>query len=357
MDKSIHVVVMAGGSGTRFWPYSRNAKPKQFLDILGMGRSLLQMTCDRFRNLVPAKNLWVVSNEIYADIIKEQLPDLGSDQVLMEPVKRNTAPCIAYATYKIKTLDPNAVIVVTPSDAAIFDDARYLEVIKTAVESAGRNDRLITIGIQPSRPETSYGYIQYFESDDPIKKVKTFTEKPDRDLAEKFLESGDFVWNAGIFVWSVNSVIKAFEELQPWLAETFEKGEKHYFSDKESDFLAEAYNNCKSISVDYAIMEKAENVFMVPGDFGWSDLGSWDALHEIKQKDENQNVVEEKAMLYDCSSNYIKSKKGKLVVASDLDGYLVADFDDVLLICKKDDATKFKNFVNQVKVEKGERYI
>jgi mannose-1-phosphate guanylyltransferase len=357
MEQSIHVVVMAGGSGTRFWPYSRNAKPKQFLDILGMGRSLLQMTFDRFQELVPASNIWVVSNKIYKDLIAEQLPELDDQQILMEPSKKNTAPCIAYATYKIRQKDPNAVVVVTPSDAAIFDTRRYLEVIQLATRSAASDDRLITIGIKPTKPETGYGYIQYFESEEEVKKVKTFTEKPDVELAEKFIESGDFVWNAGIFVWSVKSIVGAMEQLQPWLAEAFDQGADVYFSEDEGSFVDRTYNNCKSISIDYAIMEKAENVYMIPGDFGWSDLGSWDALYEIKDKDKNGNVLEQKALLYDCKSNYIKSSKGKLVVASDLEGYLIADFDDVLLICKKDDATRFKNFVNEVKAEVSGKFI
>ncbi len=350
-------MVMAGGSGTRFWPYSRNAKPKQFLDILGTGRSLLQMTYDRFTQMVSPENIWIVSNQIYHDLIGEQLPDLKEDQLLMEPSKKNTAPCIAYAVYKIRAKDPDAVIVVTPSDAAIFDTTKYLETISLAAESAATHDRLITIGIKPTKPETGYGYVQYYESDEPVKKVKTFTEKPNHELAEKFIESGDFVWNAGIFVWSVDSITKAFKEIQPWLHEYFDEGSAAYFTQGESKFIDGVYNNCKSISIDYAIMEKADNVYMVPGEFGWSDLGSWDALYEIREKDENGNVVEQRALLYDCESNYIKGDKRKLIVASDLEGYLIADFEDVLLICKKDDATRFKNFVSEVKTETGGKYI
>ncbi len=357
MDKSIYVVIMAGGSGTRFWPYSRNAKPKQFLDILGTGRSLLQMTFDRFKNYTSTDKIVVVSNSIYKEIIEEQLPELGQDQILLEPDKRNTAPCIAYATYKIKKQDPNAVLVVTPSDAAIFNEDKYLKVIDTAVQSASENDRLITIGIKPNRPETNYGYIQFIESSESVKPVKTFTEKPNLELAEKFFESGDFVWNAGIFVWSVKSVVKAFKELQPNIAELFHSGEKDYYTSRETPFISNAYANCKSISIDYAIMEKAENVYVVLGDFGWSDLGSWNALHELKEKDDMDNVIEESALLYNCESNYIKSNGKKLVVASDLKGFLIADFDDVLLICKKDDAVRFKNLVSEVRSHKGDKYI
>ncbi len=357
MQFDTYVVIMAGGTGTRFWPYSRNSKPKQFLDILGTGRSLLQMTFDRFKKYVPAEKIWIVSNSLYKDVIEEQLPELAPHQILLEPEKRNTAPCIAYATYKIRKESPNAVLVVTPSDAAIFDDDKYLNIIDIAVKSASKNDQLITIGIKPNRPETGYGYIQFFESEEEVKKVKTFTEKPDIDLAKKFIESGEFVWNAGIFVWSVRSISDALEKIQPVMAKVFRKGENDYFTEKEAQFIRKAYANSKGISIDYAIMEKADNVYVVLGDFGWSDLGSWDALHELKAKDENGNVVEQNALLYNCHSNYIKSKNKKLVVASDLDGYLIADFDDVLLICRKDDAPKFKNFVNEVKSLKGEKYI
>jgi mannose-1-phosphate guanylyltransferase len=357
MNKEIHVVIMAGGSGTRFWPYSRNSKPKQFLDILGTGRSLLQMTFDRFSGYVENDRIWVVSNGSYGPIIQEQLPGLNQEQILLEPAKRNTAPCIAYAAYKIEKNNPNAVIIVVPADAAVFNTEKYINTINTAVESAAEHERLITIGIQPHRPETGYGYIQFIESDQEVKKVKTFTEKPSMDLAQKFIESGDFVWNAGIFVWSVKSLIKSFENYQPEIAELFRECTEHFDSTQEKNAIERTYSQCKSISIDYAIMEKAENVYVVLGDFGWSDLGSWDALHELKSKDEHGNVIEQNAMIYNSQHNYIKSAKNKLVVVSDLEGYLVADFDDVLLICLKDDAPRFKNFVKEVRAAKGDKYI
>jgi len=357
MKQNIYVVIMAGGTGTRFWPYSRNNKPKQFLDIVGVGRSLLQMTFDRFKTYTSNDKIWIVSNELYSAVIQEQLPELKSDQVLLEPLKRNTAPCIAYAVYKIKKLDPDAVLVITPADHFIQDNVGFIQVIDTAVKAAAENHNLITIGIEPHRPEIGYGYIQYHESDEMVKKVKTFTEKPNRELAEKFIESGDFVWNAGIFVWSLAAIIKAFETYQWELAEIFAEGEDKYFTPAENGFIANAYAVSKSISIDYAIMEKADNVFVVLGSFGWSDLGSWDALHEMKKKDDRNNVTDGNVIMYDSSNNYIKSKKEKLIVISDLDGYLIADFDDVLLICKKDDTEKFKSFVNEVKSRKGERFI
>lgn len=357
MNSNSYLVVMAGGTGTRFWPYSRNAKPKQFLDVLGTGRSLLQMTCDRFASLVPKENIYIVSNEIYTDLIREQLPELQEDQILLEPSKRNTAPCIAYASYKIKEKDPNAILIFSPADSAIFQEEKYLEVVQTAINGAQEGGKLITLGIKPHRPETGYGYIQFIEDSNDIKKVKTFTEKPELDLAEKFLESGDFVWNAGIFVWSCKDIVESFEKIQPEIAEIFAKGADAYYTNDESAFISEAYAIVKNISIDYAIMEKASNVYVVLGDFGWSDLGSWNALHEIRSKDENENVIEGETILYDCKNNYVKSKKGKLVVLNDLDGYLVADFEDVLLVCRKDDAARFKAFVTDVKTLKGDKYI
>lgn len=358
MNKNIHVVIMAGGTGTRFWPYSRNNKPKQFLDVLGTGRSLLQMTFDRFKKDVSPENVWVVSNYIYEDLLEQQLPELPKENILLEPSKRNTAPCIAYAAYKIREKDPDGVMIILPSDHVIFKEEEFLRVIQNAVE--GTDDRrLITIGIEPNRPETGYGYIQYFESEgqEILHKVKTFTEKPELELAKKFIESGDFVWNAGIFVWSIKAIINAFEKHQPELAETFEEGRNVYFSDQEAGFVKQAYTTCKSNSIDYAVMEKAEEVYVVLGDFGWSDLGSWNALHEIKQKDTSHNVVEGNALLYDARNNYIISESEKLIVAHDLDGYLIADFKDVLLICKKEESSVFRDFVNDVKSEKGEKFI
>lgn len=358
MSTNIYVVIMAGGSGTRFWPYSRDAKPKQFLDVVGTGRSLLQMTFDRFLEITTADKIWIVSNGKYGDLIKEQLPELKNDQVLLEPEKRNTAPCIAYASYKIMKEDPDATLVVSPADHVIFKEKEFQAVINTAIEATAEDEKLLTIGIRPNRPETGYGYIQYL--DDPnqdAKKVKTFTEKPEIDLAVKFLESGDFLWNSGIFIWSVNAIVKAFEKYDEETAGIFADGLSKYFTDEEEKFIGKAYSQCKSNSIDYAIMEKANNVYVVPGDFGWSDLGSWNALHEIKEKDENENVIEANALTYDSKDNYIKARKDKVVVVQGVEGLLVADFDDVLLICKKEDSSKFREFITDVRTEKGEKFI
>lgn len=358
MSKNIYVVIMAGGSGTRFWPYSRDAKPKQFLDVLGTGRSLMQMTFDRFKNITSDDKIWVVSNEKYGPLVSEQLPELQSHQILLETEKRNTAPCIAYAAYKIMKEDPNAVLIVSPSDHAIFKEKEFLDVMNTAVGSAEANDQLITIGIRPNRPETGYGYIQYLsEPGNAVKKVKTFTEKPELDLAEKFIESGDFLWNSGIFVWSIDAIVGAFEKHEEEMASLFAGGLPDYFTENEPSFIKKTYSQCKNISIDYAIMEKANNVFVVPGEFGWSDLGSWNALHEIKEKDAHQNVIEGTVMTYDATNNYIKGREGKVTVVQGVEGMLIADFDDVLLVCKKEDSSVFREFTKDVKVEKGDKYV
>ena len=358
MDTNIYVVIMAGGSGTRFWPYSRDAKPKQFLDVLGTGRSLLQMTVDRFKEVTTVDKIWIVSNEKYGNLIKEQLPQLEDHQILLETEKRNTAPCIAYASYKIMKKDPNAVLIVSPSDHVIFNEKEFVSVMNSATDAARADDKLITIGIRPNRPETGYGYIQYIsQPGNPIKKVKTFTEKPETELAAKFLESGDFLWNSGIFIWSIDSIVKSFEEHEEEMAALFAGGLNEYYTENEYTFIKKAYSQCKNISIDYAIMEKANNVYVVPAEFGWSDLGSWNALHEIKDKDEAENVIEGTVMTYDSSNNYIKGNKDKITVVQGCEGFLIADFDDVLLVCKKEDSSIFRDFITDVKSEKGDKFV
>lgn len=358
MRNNIHIVIMAGGTGTRFWPYSREAKPKQFLDVMGTGRSLLQTTFDRFLNITDASNIWIVSNDKYQDLIQDQLPEIPKEQVLLEPQKRNTAPCVAYAAYKIKKKDPNAVMVVSPADHLILKEIEFNKVITTAIKGATSSDNLLTIGIKPNRPETGYGYIQFLENKEgEMKKVKTFTEKPELELAKKFLKSGDFLWNSGIFIWSANAIISAFEQFDEETAQIFSNGDEYYFTEKEDAFIQEAYGQCKNISIDYAIMEKAANVFVVPGDFGWTDLGSWNALHEIREQDENQNVIEGNVLTYESTNNYIKIPNKKLAVVHGLEGFLVADFEDVLLICKKEESSVIKKFLADVKSEKGEKFV
>lgn len=357
-NKDIYVVIMAGGIGSRFWPYSRNNYPKQFLDILGTGTSLLQMTYDRFSSLCPAENIFIVSNDSYEGLIKEQIPKINDEQLILEPQRRNTAPCIALASYKIYEKNPDAKIIVSPSDHAIFKEKAFLDTVRIAMDAADEGDKLITIGIKPNRPETGYGYIQYLsDQDNPIKKVKTFTEKPQLDLARKFLESGDFVWNSGIFIWHVKAILHAFQEFLPEIAEIFEEGKKKFYTDGEKAFIKNAYYQCKNISIDYAVMEKASNVYVVLGDFGWSDLGSWNSLFEIREKDENKNVVEGNVLAYDSDNCIIKGGNDKLIVIQDMKGYLIADCDNVLLICKKDEEQKFREFVSDVKSHKGAEYL
>lgn len=351
-----YVVIMAGGIGSRFWPYSRANKPKQFLDVLGTGRSLIQMTYDRFLNICPSENIYVITNKSYKGLVSEQLPDLSDDQILLEPIGRNTSAAVAYPAYKIKQRDPEGVMIVAPSDHIVFKEKIFKDNINTAVKAAKGSNKLITLGIVPTRPETGYGYIQYHSSPlKKVKRVKTFTEKPELEMAKQFVDSGDFVWNAGIFIWSIDAITKAFEKYLQDIAEIFKEGEAVYYTDQEQAFIDKAYTQCKSISIDYGVMEKAEDVFMVKGKFDWSDLGSWDSLHEIRDKDEQGNVVDGNAILYDTKNSYIKGPDDTLIVAQDLDGYLVTKSGNVILICKKDAEKKFREFLNDAK-DKGQEF-
>lgn len=350
MQERPYIVIMAGGIGSRFWPYSRRLRPKQFLDILGTGRSLLQMTFDRYREIAGVDQFRVVTYRKYVDLVKEQLPELNADQIFIEPSRKNTATCIAYAAYKIHALDPEANLVVTPADHLILQEKKFLATILKAVEAAKVPGRLITIGIRPNRPETGYGYIQYHDqSTEDALKVKTFTEKPNINLARTFIESGDFVWNSGMFVWKASSLIKAIEDYMPDLAEAFEDGLDLLGTPRELEFITRAYMQVKNISIDYGIMEKSDQVYMILGDFGWSDLGSWNSLHELRPKDEFNNVVEANAILYNTTNSYIKVLGDKLVVVQGLDNYLVNESDNVLLICKLDDEKKFRDYVSNAR--------
>lgn len=341
---------MAGGVGVRFWPYSRNSKPKQFLDVLGTGKTLLQSTLDRFLPICPPENIFVVTHEEHVSLVREQLPQLGADQVLGEPMRKNTTACIAYASYKIALRNNDAVIVVTPADHLILKEDEFQDVIKKASEQAKSQDKLITLGITPTRPETGYGYIQYHTEKSFAKRVKTFTEKPELSLAKKFLESGDFVWNSGIFIWGVQAIIKAIQQYLPEMAEVFEEQVKPKLDTlEEREAIHSAYSQCKSISIDYGVMEKAQNVFVCLGNFTWSDLGSWGSIHEISAKDENNNVVNANALTYDTRNCIIKGSPDKLIVVQGLNGYLVGEFGNVVIVCEKDREEQFRRFVNDVK--------
>lgn len=352
-----YCIIMAGGVGSRFWPFSRNDRPKQFLDFFGTGRSLLQMTYDRLRKLVPAQNILIVSNVIYKDLILEQLPEILPNQVLLEPNRRNTAPCIAYAVNRIKAITPKANIIVAPSDHLIMKENDFLETIKVGFDFVEKNNCLLTLGIKPSRPETGYGYIQIDEGETNLRRVKTFTEKPNADLAQIFFETGEFFWNSGIFLWNLQTIDKAFDELLPEVANKFNAG-KHFFNtDKEQEFIDEMYPSCPNISIDYGIMEKASNVHVLCSDFGWTDLGTWGSLYEMSPKDEHDNVTLKcKTVFYQSEENIVALPANKLAVIHDLKGYIVAESDNVLLICKLDEEQKIRQYVNDINVKFDGKY-
>jgi mannose-1-phosphate guanylyltransferase len=348
---------MAGGVGTRFWPFSRQTFPKQFHDILGTGRTLIQQTADRFVGICPNENIFVVTSPEYYSIIKEQLPFLTDEQILLEPSRRNTAPCIAYACFKIAKKNSNANIVVAPADHIILKEEEFRKRINVALDYSIENDVLVTLGIKPTRPDTGYGYIQFDDSEaKEVKKVRTFTEKPNLELAEMFLASGDYLWNGGIFIWSLKSINAAFDMYLPEVADAFRIAQKHFYTTKEKEALDIAYPRCRSISIDNGIMEKAENVFVVLSDIGWSDLGTWKSVYENSEKDEVNNVIDAKAMLFNVEDCIIKTPKDKLVVINDLKGYIVAEFDGVLMICKKDDEQKVKEFVSKAEAY-GKQFV
>jgi len=348
MNKNLYVVLMAGGVGTRFWPYSRNSHPKQFLDVMGTGKSLLRSTYERFLPLCPEENIFVVIHEEHLALTLQQLPELKESQVLAEPMRKNTTPCIAYGCHKIAKLNPDAVVVVSPADHLILNEADFQQTILKAAEYAKAQDKLITLGITPTRPETGYGYIQFLESKTPLKKVKTFTEKPELTLAKKFLDSGDFVWNAGIFIWGVQAFLNSFRKYLPEMAEIFDDASEKISTSEEKKAIQSAYAQVKNISIDYGIMEKADNVYVWLSHFAWSDLGSWASLHEISPKDENNNAVAGDALLYDTRNSIIKGPKDKLIVVQGLNGYLVGTFDNVVIVCEKDKEDLFRRFVNDL---------
>ncbi|MBO3272860.1 mannose-1-phosphate guanylyltransferase [Hymenobacter defluvii] len=361
MAQNTYLVVMAGGIGSRFWPFSRTHHPKQFHDVMGIGRSMLQLTIDRFAEICPIENVFVVTNRDYHDLVQEHLPQLPSDQILGEPIGRNTAPCIAYASYRIAQRDPQATIIVSPADHAVVNEEEFRRVIRQAVDAARSNDVLITLGIQPSRPDTGYGYIQYMDDADNslpggLFKVKTFTEKPNLELAQMFVSSGDFLWNSGLFVWRADVILHAFRQYLSDISEVFDEGATQLGTTQENDFISEAYSRCRNISIDYGVMEKADNVYVLPADFGWSDLGTWDSLHRIGKRDERNNVIDGDVILYDTQECVIKTPSERLVVVQGLDGYIVAEYDNVLLICKRTEEQRVKDFVADVKSKKGAGY-
>ncbi len=349
-----YCVIMAGGIGSRFWPLSTVERPKQFIDILGIGKTLLQLTFERFNRIMPAENFFVVTSEIYKELVMEQLPLLKESQVLLEPLRRNTAPCIAYATYKILGICPTAKIVVSPSDHLILKEDLFLNEIDKGLQFAGDKEVLVTLGIQPSRPETGYGYIQVsekmnFNRFDNLYKVKTFTEKPDRAMAQVFMDTGEFYWNSGIFVWSVQAILNALEKYLPDVNSLFENGKKLINTSDECFFINKTYSECPNISIDYGIMEKADNVYVLTSDFGWSDLGTWGSLYENHLLDKNGNAVSgKKIFLYETDGCIVNLPREKIAVIQGLKDYIVVESQKTLLICKKSDEQQIRQFVADV---------
>ncbi len=358
-----YCIIMAGGIGSRFWPLSRKSMPKQFLDILGTGRTFIQQTYDRFSKIIPAENFYIVTSVDYKELVLEQLPELSESQVLLEPLRRNTAPCIAYAVYKIKSVNPDANLIVAPSDHFILKEDEFLQQIKNGLDFVSDNNALLTLGIQPSRPETGYGYIQVnnkveYKQLDNLYKVKTFTEKPDIKMAGIFLESGEFYWNSGIFLWSLSSILEAFDKLLNEVSVLFARGEKLYNTPDEGAFINKTYSECMGISIDYGVMEKADNVYVLTADFGWSDLGTWGSLYENKSKDESRNVITgDSIFLYNSQNCIVNLPKDKIAVIQGLDGYIVVEANNTLLVCKKEDEQQIRQFVNDVRMGIGDNYV
>ena len=349
---------MAGGVGSRFWPVSTQDFPKQFHDMLGTGDTLIQKTFNRLANLIPAENIFILTNERYNDLVFEQLPGVTKRQVVLEPAMRNTAPCILYASLKIQKENENAVMIVAPSDHWIEDEQSFADNVKTAFDYCDSKDALMTLGITPTFPNTGYGYIEYDKSSTTeIKSVKQFREKPDYKTAKMFLDQGNFLWNAGIFMWSVKSVIAAFKNNQPELFELFKSGYETYNTELEDDFIRDNYGKSENISVDYALMEKSTNVYVIPATFDWNDLGTWGSLYDKLEKDDNDNaVVNSNTLLEDASGNMIRSKSGKVVVIDGLKDYIIVDKEEVLLIFPKTKEQDIKKVLQNVKANFGEEY-
>ena len=349
-EKNNHLVIMAGGIGSRFWPMSTPECPKQFIDVLGCGRTLLQLTVDRFKGLCPQENIWVVSSEQYADLVREQLPDVPASNILREPCRRNTAPCIAYVSWRIKKLNPKANIVVTPSDHVVMNVSEFQRVIASCLSFTAESDAIVTLGMKPTRPETGYGYIQADLSissarNKEVYRVDSFKEKPDLATAQKYIKRNNYFWNAGIFIWSVSTIVNAFRVYQPAISKIFEGMQDVYGTDKEQEAINREFPLCESISVDYAIMEKVEEIFVFPADFGWSDLGTWGALHERTMKDAYGNAcIGQNITLYETRNCMIHTTQEKKVVVQGLDGFIVAEKNDTLLICKLSEEQRIKQF-------------
>lgn len=349
-DKNNHLVIMAGGIGSRFWPMSTPECPKQFIDVLGCGRTLLQLTADRFKNICPPENIWVVTSAAYSAIVKEQLPEIPENHILKEPCRRNTAPCIAYVSWRIKAQNPNANIVVTPSDHIVMDVAEFQRVVASCMLFTSETDAIVTLGMKPTRPETGYGYIQADLSAASVRnkeifRVDSFREKPDLATAERYIKKNNYFWNSGIFIWSVSTIVNAFRVYQPTISKIFENLLPLYGTEQEQEAIDREFPLCESISVDYAIMEKVDEIFVCPASFGWSDLGTWGSLHEHTPHDAYGNAcIGKNIAVYESHNCMIHTTQEKKVVVQGLDGYIVAEKDDTLLICKLSEEQRIKQF-------------
>lgn len=353
-----YCVIMAGGIGSRFWPVSRPDKPKQFLNFLGTGKTLLQMTYERFLHYFPKDNIFISTNTAYRDIVHSQIEGIDDTRILCEPQRRNTAPCIAFAVYHIRAIDPDAVIVVTPSDHLILREDTFGDALSRGMEFVENHDALLTLGLKPTRPETGYGYIQIDGGcENGINPVKTFTEKPNRELAEVFIETGEFFWNSGIFIWRAGAIVDALERYLPDITTRFDSGMDKFGTPSEQEFVNEAFPTLPNISIDFGLMEKAENVYVLCAELGWADVGSWDSLYEIAPKDHNGNVDQSRSLIYESSDNIVSVHPDKLVIIDGLEGYIVADSKNVLMICRKGDENRIRQIVNDVKDRFGNEFL
>lgn len=348
--KDNYCVIMAGGIGSRFWPMSTAQRPKQFLDVLGIGKSLLQMTFDRLLHIAPVENIYIVTNANYAELVKEQLPQLNANQILTEPERKNTAPCIAYAAAKIHSINPNATLIVAPSDHLILKEEKFIDVIQTAVTTANKEERLVTLGIKPTRPDTGYGYIEFIEAGEnlpgQVKTVKHFTEKPNRELAEIFLKSGNYYWNSGIFIWTANSILRALEKFKPELYHLFTTEKHKYNSPDEQSYVNACFASCEDISIDFAVMEHAKNVDVVLATFDWSDLGTWGSLYTHLEKDYNGNaVIGNHVHMINSENCIVNLPKGKLALIQGLENYIVVESDNMLMILNQQDEQNLKKYM------------
>lgn len=345
-----HVVIMAGGVGSRFWPMSTPDYPKQFVDVFGSGRTFIQMTFDRFKGLVEPENVWVVTSERYANIVKEQLPEIPTSNILLEPCRRNTAPCIAYVSWRIKVKDPQANLVITPSDHLITDVYEFQRVIKSALNFTAETDAIVTLGMKPTRPETGYGYIKadlgaVSLRNKEIYRVDEFKEKPNLETAKEYIKNKEYFWNSGLFIWNVETIVNALRVYAPDVSNIFESQQSVYGTDKEQEVINKVFPTCPSISIDYAVMENADEIFVFPSDFGWSDVGTWGSLHTLAPVDANgNNAVGENIKFYESKNCVVHTTEEKRVIIQGLDGYIVAEKNDTLLICKLEEEQRIKDF-------------